>query len=91
VELTLAIDENLMLLKPYQFFPEKANPPVIARVLAKALMQLPGNDFLLYMYLIPERVATEAPVLPVVELSAKLDSCQFQAFWAETHVRPGGR
>ncbi|KAJ1639530.1 armadillo-type protein [Pavlovales sp. CCMP2436] len=77
------LDENLMLLKLYQFFPEKANAPVIARVLAKALMQLPGNDFLLYMYLIPERVATEAPVLPVVELSARLESCQFQAFWAD--------
>lgn len=80
---TYDLDENLMLLKLYQFFPEKTNPAIVARVLVKALMQLPETDFLLCTYLIPERVASEAPVLPIVELANRLETCQFQAFWAE--------
>ena len=80
---TYELDDNLLLLKLYQFFPEKANPAVIARVLVKALMHLPETDFLLCMYLIPERIATEAPVLPIVEMSNRLETCQFQAFWEE--------
>lgn len=80
---TYDLDENLLLLKLYQFFPEKANPAVVARVLVKALMQLPETDFLLCTYLIPERIASEAPVLPIVELSGRLETCQFQAFWEE--------
>lgn len=80
---TYDLDANLMLLKLYQFFPEKANPAVIARVLIKALMHLPETDFLLCTYLIPERIATEFPVLPIVELANRLETCAFQAFWEE--------
>ena len=77
------LDANLMLLKLYQFYPEKASTPAIAKVLALALMRLPATDFLLCAYLIPERITSEAPVLPLVELANRLETCQFQAFWAE--------
>jgi hypothetical protein len=80
---TYDLDENLMLLKLYQFFPEKATPAAVAKVLLKALMHLPETDFLLCTYLIPERIATEAPVLPVVELANRLETCAFSAFWEE--------
>lgn len=77
------LDANLMLLKLYQFYPEKASAPAIAKALALALMRLPATDFLLCSYLIPERITSEAPALPLVELANRLETCQFQAFWAE--------
>jgi translation initiation factor 3 subunit K len=77
------LDANLMLLKLYQFYPEKASSAAIAKVLALAMMRLPATDFLLCAYLIPERITSEAPVLPLVELANRLEKCQFQTFWAE--------
>lgn len=51
-----SLEANLALLKLYQFFPTRANREVIALILVKALTQLPQNDFLLYSYVIPERI-----------------------------------
>ena len=39
--------------------------PVIAKILIKALMNLPSTDFLTCTYLVPERVLDEAPVKDV--------------------------
>lgn len=77
------LDENLTLLKLYQFFPDKAKPAVIARVLLLALMRLPETDYLLCTYLIPDRITAELPVLTVCDLANKLETCAFKQFWAE--------
>jgi translation initiation factor 3 subunit K len=41
------LDANMALLKLYQFYPEKLQKAIVAKVLCKALMNLPRNDFLL--------------------------------------------
>ena len=53
---TYDLDCNLATLKLYQFHPEKSNPTVIAKILVKALMNLPNSDYLLCTYLVPESV-----------------------------------
>eukprot|EP00163_Fabomonas_tropica_P027590 TRINITY_DN535_c0_g1_i2.p1 TRINITY_DN535_c0_g1~~TRINITY_DN535_c0_g1_i2.p1 ORF type:complete len:101 (-),score=7.73 TRINITY_DN535_c0_g1_i2:347-649(-) len=50
------IEANLCVLKLYQFYPEKANLSVIARILVKALMQLPETGFQMSLCLIPEKL-----------------------------------
>lgn len=53
------LDANLALLKLYQFFPEKLQKTSVSKVLAKALMNLPSNDFILAMYLVPEQLVMQ--------------------------------
>lgn len=77
------VDTMLGLLKLYQFFPEKANTDTTAKVLIKALMQLPSTDFLLCTYLVSEQVASESPIAVIVDLADLLERCSFQAFWRQ--------
>jgi translation initiation factor 3 subunit K len=49
------LEANLVLLKLYQFNPEKTNPSVVSQILIKAMMNLPATDFLLCLYLISEK------------------------------------
>jgi len=53
------LDNNLAVLKLYQFYPEKSNTAVIAKVLVQALMRLPETDYLMCKYLIPDRVVSD--------------------------------
>jgi translation initiation factor 3 subunit K len=55
-KLSYDLDANLALLKLYQFYPEKLQKQSISKILGKALMNLPNNDFVLAMYLIPEQL-----------------------------------
>jgi len=71
------LEANLALLKFYQFHPEKAQKLITARIVAKALMQLPANDFSLCMYQIPERFHTEEPVLSLQNLASLLETSHF--------------
>ena len=50
---TFDLSTNLVLLRMYQFFPERTNSTVLVKVLVKALTQLPGNDFALCVHLVP--------------------------------------
>merc|ERR1711871_1619985 len=50
------LSTNLVLLRMYQFFPDRTNSTVLVRVLVKALMQLPGTDFTQCAYLVPQRL-----------------------------------
>ena len=59
---TYDLDCNLAVLKLYQFHPEKNNIDTVAKILVKALMQLPATDYLLCTYLIPERVVRACSV-----------------------------
>jgi len=58
------LDNNLAVLKLYQFHPEKSNSAVVARILVKALMHLPETDYLMCTYLIPEAVVSSSLALP---------------------------
>lgn len=48
------------LLKLYQFHPSKNNTAVIAKVLVRALAQVPAFDFVQHLYLIPESVVRKS-------------------------------
>lgn len=45
---------NMAVLKLYKFYPDKANKQIVALILLKALMNLPFNDFILCLYLLPQ-------------------------------------
>lgn len=40
----------------YQFNPAQTNIDIIAKILIKALMQLPANDFAIYLQLLNDQV-----------------------------------
>ena len=80
---TYDIEANLALLKLYQFHPETLKVPLVAKVLVKALMNLPQTDYLACMYLVPERVLDEEPIKTVAAVAALLETCSFRKFWEE--------
>ena len=53
---TYNLDANLALLRFYQFAPSTVKIITLAKVLLKALMQLPSPDYKTCIYLIPERI-----------------------------------
>jgi len=78
------VEANLSVLKFYQFYPEKTQKFIIGKILAKALMNLPSNDFTLALYLLPEKVHSEEPVLTLSTLASLLESSHFGEFWLES-------
>ena len=90
------LDANLATLKLYQFHPAQLKAPVVAKILVKALMNLPNTDFLLCTYLIPERVLDAAPISTICSVASLLETCSFREFWgaleplkAELAAAPG--
>ena len=69
------------MLKLYQFHPEQLKVPTVAKILIKALMNLPSTDFLTCTYLVPERVLDEAPIKDVCTVANLLETCSFREFW----------
>jgi len=57
---------------------------IVAKILIKALLNLPANDFALCLYLIAEKHQTEEPVATLTNLSNLLETAQFSDFWAQT-------
>ncbi len=51
-------DANHTVIKFYQFNPEKIQKMIVGKILVKALMNLPSNDFQLLMFMIPERLVS---------------------------------
>jgi translation initiation factor 3 subunit K len=76
------LDANLAVLKLYQFHPEQLKVPTVAKILVKALMNLPSTDYLACTYLLPERVLDEEPISTIAAVAAKLESCSFREVWA---------
>ena len=70
---------NLALLKQYQFKPDRRDPVFCAKILVLALAR--PQDFLSYMYMLPESVQCAEPVSTLARLSALLETCQFAEFW----------
>jgi translation initiation factor 3 subunit K len=75
------LEPNLAVLKLYQFHPETLKVPVVAKILVKALMNLPETDFLACTYLIPERVLDQDPIKAIVGVAAQLERCSFREVW----------
>lgn len=58
------------LLKLYQFFPSKNNTAIIAKILVRALAQIPACDFTQHLYLIPESVVRKTIVYSINSIVA---------------------
>ena len=74
-------EANMAALKLYQFHPEELKAPMVAKILVKALMNLPSTDFLSCTYLVPERVLDEAPISTLCAAANLLERCSFRQFW----------
>ncbi|GJN30480.1 hypothetical protein PR202_gb18789 [Eleusine coracana subsp. coracana] len=74
---TYNLDVNLSLLRLYQFEPERMSEQIVARILIKALMAMPGPDFSLCLFLIPEHVQMKEQFKTLIVLSHYLE------FWDE--------
>ncbi|GJN08878.1 hypothetical protein PR202_ga26838 [Eleusine coracana subsp. coracana] len=74
---TYNLDANLSLLRLYQFEPERMSEQIVARILIKALMAMPGPDFSLCLFLIPEHVQMKEQFKTLIVLSHYLE------FWDE--------
>ena len=75
------LSTNLVLLRMYQFFPDRTNSTVLVKVLVKALMQLPGTDFTQCAYLVPQRFQLEEPIANLLTLAQHAECMQFKEFW----------
>lgn len=79
---TFDLDANLALLRFYQFQPTAVKPALLAKVLLKALMQLPGQDFKVCVHLVPERLQADGPVAQALNLAGLVETTEFGKFWA---------
>ncbi|WVZ55711.1 hypothetical protein U9M48_006336 [Paspalum notatum var. saurae] len=80
---TYNLDANLSLLRLYQFEPERMSVQIVASILIKALMAMPGPDFSLCLFLIPEHVQMEEQFKTLIVLSHYLETARFSKFWDE--------
>ncbi|PVU91703.1 hypothetical protein BB559_004012 [Furculomyces boomerangus] len=72
---------NLALLKLYQFNPDQINLDAVINVLVKALASLPGNDFILCLYLLNEQVISDESIVKILELKDLLETAHYDTFW----------
>mmetsp|Transcript_4783 Transcript_4783/g.5907 ORF Transcript_4783/g.5907 Transcript_4783/m.5907 type:complete len:228 (-) Transcript_4783:1174-1857(-) len=77
-------DINLAILKLYQFHPEEENVnlDVVLKILVKALMNLPDQDFQLCLYMLPEPYQSLEEVSNLAALADKLEKAQYRDFWS---------
>jgi len=76
-------EANQTILKFYQFHPEKTQKMIVGQILCKALMNLPHYDFMMSLYLLPEKLHEEEPVKTLAGLAHFLETCRFAEFWVE--------
>ncbi|PVU91777.1 hypothetical protein BB561_004216 [Smittium simulii] len=75
------LQANLALLKLYQFNPELLNLDVVLNILVKALTTLPGNEFIMCMYLLNEQLLNDDMLVKLLELKEMLETARFEGFW----------
>uniref|UniRef100_A0A7S0X0D0 Eukaryotic translation initiation factor 3 subunit K n=1 Tax=Chlamydomonas leiostraca TaxID=1034604 RepID=A0A7S0X0D0_9CHLO len=78
---TWNLDANLALLRHYQFAPSTAKINVLAKLLLKALAQLPDSEFKICIHLVPERLQADESISKVVALAGALETTRFAEFW----------
>jgi len=79
-----SLSVNLAVLRLYQLQPADAKKDIIAKILLKALMQLPKSDYKICIQVLPERLQVEEPVSSIVLLAQHLENNRLQDFWAIT-------
>lgn len=77
-------DTNLAVLKLYQFYPERYNAHIVAKILIKSLTSLPSTDFSSALYLIPERKTIDEPIPVIMRMQELLETGKFVTFWEES-------
>eukprot|EP01086_Lenisia_limosa_P013527 TRINITY_DN42739_c0_g1_i1.p1 TRINITY_DN42739_c0_g1~~TRINITY_DN42739_c0_g1_i1.p1 ORF type:complete len:212 (-),score=49.51 TRINITY_DN42739_c0_g1_i1:114-749(-) len=82
-ENTYSLEVCLSVLKIYQFFPEKLDLGIMAKILIKSMMNLPESDFLLCSYLIPATLQEHQTYKILSSLAEYLETGRFKKFWAE--------
>ena len=75
------LDENLTLMKLYQFFPEERKLDMYAKIMAQALLHL--EDFLPCFYLLPYKLQCMEPFCSLQLLAQNLEASNFEYFWKE--------
>lgn len=80
------LEANLLLLKLYQLNPVGYAGPrasFVTKILLKALMQLPKNDFQICKALMEPELMRVIKIQDVMRLATTLETCQFEFFWEE--------
>eukprot|EP00468_Gymnochlora_sp_CCMP2014_P007518 CAMPEP_0167761252 /NCGR_PEP_ID=MMETSP0110_2-20121227/12064_1 /TAXON_ID=629695 /ORGANISM="Gymnochlora sp., Strain CCMP2014" /LENGTH=182 /DNA_ID=CAMNT_0007647905 /DNA_START=33 /DNA_END=581 /DNA_ORIENTATION=+ len=72
---------NRHLLKLYKFEKKHAKSSIAAKILVKAMMQLPSSDFTSSLYLVPKAFHSDEPVRTIIELANLLESFELKKFW----------
>jgi len=84
---TYDLEANLLLLKLYQLNPggSYAAPRAsyVTKILLKALMQLPKNDFQICKALTDPELGRVLRIQDVMRLDTSLETCQFEFFWED--------
>ncbi|KAG2483327.1 hypothetical protein HYH03_017775 [Edaphochlamys debaryana] len=84
---TWNLDANVTLLRFYQFSPASVKPAVIAKILIKAIMQLPSQDYRCCITLLPERLQqADETLYKVVQLANALETSRFADFWSAANT-----
>ncbi|GBF99180.1 eukaryotic translation initiation factor 3 subunit K [Raphidocelis subcapitata] len=80
-----SLDVSLAVLRLYALQPSVARPETVARILLRALAQLPAADYRTCAYLVPERMQADEPLSSIVLLASHLESGRLADFWALAH------
>ncbi|CAL8118681.1 unnamed protein product [Orchesella dallaii] len=83
------LEANLAVLKLYQLFPRCYNPDIVYLILAKALTNLPHNDFDLCRCLLGVEQFHDPGIQRLCYFDNLLEMCKFQTFWEEKSKEPG--
>ncbi|GFR43664.1 hypothetical protein Agub_g4771 [Astrephomene gubernaculifera] len=79
---TWNLDANVALLRFYQFSPASVKSQIIAKILIKAIMQAPQQDYKSLITLLPERLQqADESIYKVVQLANALETSRFADFW----------
>jgi len=73
----------LHLLRIYALYPDSIKLEVIAKILVKALVNLPNTDVLSVTNLLPERLHAMEPIKTILKLVNLMETCQYKKFWKE--------
>jgi hypothetical protein len=80
-----SLEACLAVLRLYALQPSAARPDTVAKVLLRALGQLPAQDYRTCLLLVPERAQAAEPLATVVLLASHLEAGNLADFWALAH------
>ena len=82
---TYDFEGNRTLLKLYLYFPHKINANCIVTILLKALCNVPQNDYIILLYMIPEYLSfgdvSSSEVAVVKQAINLIERASFEEFW----------